>query len=158
MPVVVVLEPQAPREFPPAGPNPYMDQVSLSFIPSVLLVRTGQPTEFRNSDDQLHNVRVREEASKQATFNVAIPTGETYRHTLERGGFYDVGCDIHPGMSAQIFAASTPYTTLADTDGNFVFRDVAPGSYKIVVYAGAQQLERSIEVTGARTEIKLSGE
>ena len=81
---------------------PYMDQVQQTFTPPVLLVRTGQPTEFRNNDDTLHNVRVREDETKMGAFNVAIPTGEKYVFSFPRDGFYDVGCDIHPGMALMV--------------------------------------------------------
>src|SRR5207342_2691129 len=94
-PSIIVLEPHAPGDPPPQAVVPYMDQVQQSFIPSILLVRTGQPTEFRNNDDVLHNVRVREDATHSPAFNVAIPTGEKYLFTFARDGFYDVGCDIH---------------------------------------------------------------
>ena len=93
-----------------------MDQVALTFIPGVLVVRTGHPVEFRNSDDTLHNVRVNEVATKAGTFNVAIPMGEDYRFTFDREGFYDVGCDIHPAMSATIYASPSPYTALTDLE------------------------------------------
>ena len=75
--------------------------------------------------------------TREQAFNVAIPTGEKYMFTFERDGFYDVGCDIHPGMSAQIVSASSPYMTLADAQGNFVIEGVPPGAYKAVVYAGS---------------------
>ena len=87
-----------------------MDQVALTFLPGVLIVRTGQPVEFRNSDDVLHNVRVSEDATKAGTFNVAIPIGEDYRFTFERDGFHNVGCDIHPGMAATIYSSQSPYS------------------------------------------------
>ena len=69
--------------------------------------------EFRNSDDTLHNVRVSHEETRTSAFNVAIPTGESYTYTFERDGFYRVGCDIHPAMAASVFAASSPFTTVA---------------------------------------------
>jgi hypothetical protein len=109
-------------------------------------VRTGQPVEFRNSDDVLHNVRVREDATHSPAFNVAIPTGEKYTFTFERDGFYDVGCDIHPGMSAQIVASASPYTAVADEDGGFAIASVPPGAYKAIVYAGAEKIERELTV------------
>ena len=37
-----------------------MDQMAHRFAPGVLIVRTGQPANFRNDDDVIHNVRVRE--------------------------------------------------------------------------------------------------
>jgi hypothetical protein len=150
---IVILEPRTPREFPPQADRPIMDQVSQTFFPAVLLVRTGQPTEFRNSDEVLHNVRVREQDTKQGTFNVAIPTAQFYIHTFPRDGFFDVGCDIHPGMSAQIVATSTPYAVMADADGNFVFDDVEPGAYTMIVYVGADKIELAVEVSGARTVV-----
>jgi plastocyanin len=155
-PSIVILESQVAREFPPQAVTPVMDQVSLSFIPELLLVRTGQPAEFRNSDDVLHNVRVREEATKAPSFNVAIPTGQVFAHTFPRDGFYDVGCDIHPGMAAQIVATSTPYATTTDPEGNFVIRDVLPGSYTLTVYAGADRIDQPVEVGGGRTEVVVA--
>ena len=64
LPAVVLLHPREPREFPAQSSPPVMDQVSQSFTPSVLFVRTGQASEFRNSDDVLHNVRVRNDETK----------------------------------------------------------------------------------------------
>lgn len=134
-----------------------MDQVSLTFTPALLFVRTGQPVEFRNSDETLHNINVKDDATKEPAFNVAIPTGAAYRHTFKRDGFYNVVCDIHPAMAASIISSSTAYTTVADREGNFVFEDVAPGSYTVTVYAGDQRLARSIDVTGGRTEVNIQG-
>ena len=153
IPSVVVLEPQVPREFPVPGERPLMDQVTQTFVPAVLFVRTGQPTDFKNSDDVLHNVRVREEATKAGTFNVAIPTGQIYTHTFERDGFYDVGCDIHPAMAAQVIATSSPYALMADTRGNFSFENVEPGAYKVTIYSGTEKIEKTIDVAGPVTTV-----
>src|SRR5206468_1446569 len=120
---IVVLEPATPKELP-MGETPVMDQVSLTFTPEMLFVRTGQPVEFRNSDDTLHNVHVGNSDTKEPSFNVAIPTGERYAYTFATDGFYHVGCDIHPAMSAEIFAASTPFVTRTPSDGSFSFADV----------------------------------
>jgi plastocyanin len=154
VPSVVLLTPRPSREFAPPAQTPYMDQVTLTFTPPVLFVRTGRPAEFRNSDDVLHNVRVREEATKEGVFNVAIPTGGSYQFTFERDGFYDVGCDIHPGMSAQVIATSTPYATMADADGNYFFEGVEPGAYTLTIYSGTEKSEKAVEVVGGRTEIR----
>ena len=143
---IVILESKAAGDPVPQTDIPYMDQVQQTFTPPVLLVRTGQPTEFRNNDEVLHNVRVREDETKLPGFNVAIPTGEKYVFSFPRDGFYDVGCDIHPGMFAQIVSTSSPYATIADTEGNFSIEGVPAGAYKAVVYAGGKKLEKDIEV------------
>ena len=152
---IVVLQPKAAVEVPQVLP-PVMDQVALTFIPGVLIVRTGHPVEFRNSDDVLHNVRVNDDATKAGTFNVAIPMGEDYRFTFEKEGFYNVGCDIHPAMAATIYASTSPYATLSDPAGQFELRDVPPGTYNAVVFAGSQRIERPVEVSPARTEVDFT--
>jgi plastocyanin len=155
-PSIVILRPTTAKELPGQPSKPVMDQVSLTFSPAVMFVRTGQPTEFRNSDDVLHNVRVREEATKEGTFNVALPTGGAYQHIFARDGFYDVGCDIHPGMAAVVVAASTPYAVLADAEGNYSIADVPPGGYAVTVYAGTQMIERQVEVTAGAFQLDIA--
>ena len=152
---VVVLAPKGAGSFPPQGESPVMDQVGLSFGPEMLFVRTGQPVEFRNNDDTLHNVNVKHEETREQAFNVAIPTGGHYEHTFARDGFYRVGCDIHPAMTASIFAATTPFTALAAPDGSFEFADVAPGAWTITVYTGGRRLHKDVDVTGGVTEVTL---
>jgi hypothetical protein len=133
-----------------------MDQVQQTFIPPVLMVRTGQPVEFRNSDEELHNVRVREDATHLPAFNVAIPTGEKYTFTFPRDGFYDVGCDIHPAMVAQVLSTSSPYTAVADPTGAYVIHGVPTGSYKATVYSGAQKIQRDVTIAGGQTRFDVT--
>jgi plastocyanin len=152
---VVVLEPKGERTFPAQTETPVMDQVGLTFGPELLLVRTGQPVEFRNSDDTLHNVHVSHEETRTPAFNVAIPTGNAFTYTFERDGFYRVGCDIHPSMAASVFSASTPFTALADRDGGFTFTGVPPGAWTVTVYTGGRRLQKDVEVKGGTTEVTL---
>jgi plastocyanin len=153
--VVVVLEPTTPQSFPPQTDVPVMDQVGLTFGPDVLLVRTGQPVEFRNSDDTLHNVHVTHVETREPAFNVAIPTGNSYTYTFQRNGFYRVACDIHPAMAASVFSASTPYATLAEPDGRFTIPDVAPGSYTATLYGGGRTVQHAVDVKGGVVEITI---
>ena len=152
---VVVLEPKTARTFPPPEEKPVMDQAGLTFGPELLLVRTGFPVEFRNSDDTLHNVRVSHEETRASAFNVAIPTGEAYTYTFERDGFYRVGCDIHPAMAASVFAASSPFTAVAGADGSFAFADVPPGAWTITVYADGKRLHKDVEVALGETNVTI---
>jgi plastocyanin len=155
-PSVLILEAKAAADVRAPSASPYMDQVGQTFIPPVLMVRTGQPVEFHNSDDVLHNVRVREDATRTSTFNVAVPTGEKYVFAFPRDGFYDVGCDIHPGMAAQIVASQSPYTAVADAEGNFSIPNVPTGAYKAVVYTGTQKIERDVTIASGQTHLDVT--
>lgn len=155
-PSVVILEPIGAASVPPQATAPTMDQEQQTFIPSILLVRTGQPVDFLNHDDVLHNVRVKDDETKESAFNVAIPTGEKYTHTFQRDGFYDVGCDIHPGMSAQILSSSSPYAVVADASGTFSIANVPVGPYKAVVYSGAEKIEKDVNVAAGAAPMDLT--
>lgn len=155
-PSMVVLEPIGGGAVPAQTATPAMDQEQQTFIPSILLVRTGQPVDFLNHDDVLHNVRVKDDETKESAFNVAIPTGEKYVHTFTKDGFYDVGCDIHPGMSAQILATSTPWTAVADPSGQFSFAGVPSGPYRATAYAGAAKIVKEVNVAAGSTSVDLT--
>ena len=145
---VVVLTLKTAREFPAPAEMPVMDQVGQTFGPPVLFVRTGHPVEFRNSDDTLHNVHVTNEDTREGAFNVAIPTGNSYTYTFKEDGFYHVGCDIHPAMSAEIISTTSPFATTANDDGSYEFVDVPPGSYRLTILSGGKKSESDVEVTG----------
>ena len=147
----VMFEPKPARTFPAPADPPVMDQVGQTFGPPMLFVRTGHPVEFRNSDDTLHNVHVTNEDTREGAFNVAIPTDNTYSYTFKQDGFYHVGCDIHPAMTAEIVSTSTPYVTTAQADGSYVIADVAPGTYTMTTYVEGRKTQREIEVTAPQS-------
>jgi len=162
IPSVIALQSETPGKYTPQTASPMMDQVAHAFTPGVLVVRTGQPANFRNDDDVLHNVRVRERDRERDVnewvFNVVLPQGGMFVHTFERDGVYDVRCDMHQSMWARVVATSTPYSAVADQDGSFRIDGVRPGAYRALVFAGRRTLERAFEVgEGQQLEFLMAG-
>ena len=153
VPSIVVLEPKGQRAFAAPSEVASLDQVSLTFIPNVMYVRTGVPAEFWNSDEVLHNVRVMNRATKEGEFNVSVPTDQVYRHTFKQYGLYDVTCDVHPAMMSILVASAGPYMAEAGAGGAFTFEDVEPGTYTAIAYVGQRVHEKVITVEGGRTEV-----
>lgn len=151
---IVTLEPVAKTAPIPDAPA-VMDQYGKQFVPGELFVRVGQPVEFRNTEDQAHNVIVRRSGSGANVFHVSTDPSEKYVHTFDRAGRYDVSCDLHLGMAATIIATTSPYFAVADANGDFTIRNVDAGAYKMTALVGGQSLEKAIEVAGPRTEVNL---
>ena len=152
---IVTLLP-AHESVPMPGEPAVMDQISKQFLPHTLLVRVGQPVEFRNSEDMPHNVAVTRRESGSEVFNVGTEPHQKYVHTFDRVGQFDVKCDVHEGMEATVIAARGPLTAIADANGRFSMPNVAFGSYKVSLTFSGQTVEQALEVTGPRTEVKIA--
>ena len=152
---IVTLIPTAAAAPMPAGPA-VMDQYAKRFLPDVLYVRVGQPVEFRNSEDMPHNVTVKRRLTGTEVFNVGTEPQQKYVHTFDRVAQYDVICDIHPGMQATVIATDSPLATIAEDSGRFSIANVPLGSYKLSLTFEGRTVERALEVTGARTEVKAA--
>jgi plastocyanin len=148
---------QLPDERP--SDRPVMDQSAQMFFPNTLIVRTGQPVTFANTDTdpEFHNVDVKNAGTKEQSFNIMIPTGGSYSYTFKDDGFYDVTCDIHAGMYAEIVVSSSPYVVVSDADGTFTLNDVPEGIYTIKVYAGNRKeiIAKEVSVKAPAAEVKL---
>ncbi len=111
-----------------------MDQYGTAFRPKLLVVRPGQPVDFKNSEDVLHNVHVIEADTRETEFNVGTPVVGAYRHVFEREGAYDVSCNIHPSMAAFVIVTAAPFVAVADSQGNFELDRLPEGSYDARVW------------------------
>lgn len=148
---------------PPAGegsfPPPVVDQFGLAFLPSVLVVRAGGPVTFTNSEGALvHNVHIRSVEGDSTVFNGDTSPGEELSVELPSPGGYDVLCDMHPGMTAFLFATAAPWAAAAETDGRFRLDGVPPGTYTARVWTSDAGLgePRDVEVTAGITELDLT--
>jgi plastocyanin len=151
---LVTLLPAEPVPMP-GGPA-VMDQYAKQFVPNVLYVRVGQPVEFRNSEDMPHNVMVTRRGTGAAVFNVGTEPQQKHVHTFDRIGQFDVTCDIHPGMQATLIATNSPLSTIAGDNGQFALPNVKHGSYTLSLTFEGRTVEQPLEVTGARTEVRVT--
>lgn len=154
---VVVLEPLAGAPFEAPEEPVQMDQLGMEFLPPVLLATVGQPVNFHNSEDVLHNVRVYNVDTRETAFNISTAIGGTYEHRFDTAGTYRVACDIHPAMGASVVITTSPHAAVADRNGSFVFDDVAAGSYTAVVQAGAERSRHAVTIAPGATELALGG-
>ena len=159
-PSVVILEPETPGGIPEGVAVPeepvIIDQFGMAFVPEVLVARSGQTVEFRNSEDVLHNVHVVDRETTSTVANVATPTvNSIFQLTFEHPGTYEVLCDVHAAMVAFIVVTASPYSVVAGRDGTFTLPEVPHGSYTLSVWNldENRQSRRVVTIEGPRTEV-----
>lgn len=154
---VVTLAPEPPSETARSMEPAVMDQFAIAFVPRLLVARTGQPVEFRNSEEVSHNVRVTETATDSMVFSANPVIGDPYVHTFDRAGLYAVACDIHPGMAGHLVVVPEPYAVAAAEDGAFSFEGVPPGRYRLRVWNldPALRSEQLVETGTGTTEVQV---
>ncbi len=155
-PSIVVMYPHTPSDVPVPTEPAEMDQLGREFIPRLLIVRQGQPVLFKNSEDDLHTVHVKDEEGT-SLFNVAMPyLGGLHDHLFEAAGDYAVSCEAHQEMSATILVLTTPYAVVADRDGHFSISNVPPGSYDLILRRAEERHEQAIEIVTGQNELTLA--
>ena len=150
---VVTLDPHAPLDVPLPAEPAEMDQYGRMFIPRLVVVREGQTVRFINSENDLHNVHVVDEAG-ETLFNVGMPIiGGTYDHVFERAGDYRVGCNLHQQMAATVRVTASPFIAVADREGDFALSGVPYGVYDVELRRGAEQVSRVVEIDSPHTDL-----
>jgi hypothetical protein len=137
----------------PPGPA-VLDQYSKQFVPDLLFVRVGQVVEFRNSEDENHNIQVLRLPTGTTVMNESGSKGQVFRHTFEQPGTFDVNCDVHPGMRATIVATHTPFAAMASGSGGFTIDRVPPGKYVLKSIMNGRETTREIAVTAPSTAVE----
>jgi plastocyanin len=140
-----VVDPTAP---PAVRAEPKIDQFGLQFSPSRLVVDVDAPLVFTNSEGALaHNVHVRSIDTGHSLINEDANSGDELELTLLEAGGYDVLCDMHPGMTAFVFATDQPYVVLAEPDGTFTFPGVGAGTYHLRLWTAEAGFADPVRVT-----------
>lgn len=152
---VVILDPHTSIDVPLPSAPVEMDQFGRDFIPRLLVVRAGQHVLFKNSEDELHTVHV-QDSGGESLFNVAMPIqGGEHDHMFGQAGDYAVSCNAHQEMHATILVVETPYSVVADRDGEFSLSGVVPGTYDVTLRRGNERHEQVIEVVAGSNELTL---
>jgi len=148
LPDTVVYLRSVPGTFPPKTVS--MDQKTLKFVPAILAVTQGDTVKFLNHDTVAHNVYSPDgEAYNLGTFK---PDQEA-SYTFKKAGAYTQLCSIHPEMLGYVFVGQNPYSAVVDSKGEYVIKDVPPGTYQLAVW-NADKLkapDKSVTVEAGKT-------
>jgi len=133
-----------------------MEQRDRQFAPRMIAVPVGSTVTFPNFDPLFHNVF---SLSAAKSFDLGIyKNGETRDVTFQKEGLIRLGCNLHANMSAYVVVVGTPHYAVTDPGGNFRFRSLAPGTYKLRAWTqdSGAPLTQTIEIRPGENSINLS--
>jgi plastocyanin len=132
-----------------------LDQPNCRYIPHALTVRVGQTLLVKNTETISHNVNFMGlEDGNRDNFNMPAKSIVTKKLVAEAHPI-NVKCNVHGWMEMRILALDHPYATVTNAKGEFVLKNVKPGSHVMVVRnADGRFIERSLKVELAADEVK----
>ena len=117
---------------PSAAPTAIMDQQHNTFVPHVLIVRTGTLVDFPNNDVVSHHVYSFSEAK---TFELGLYKGDAHPPILfDKPGIVVLGCNIHDSMLGYILVVDTPYFARTGQSGHAELADLPSDRYTVHVW------------------------
>ena len=149
---------------PPPPPRIHtVNQVSLTFVPYIEVLRPGDKVVFRNGDGTRHHVY---SFSSAKAFEFMLKPGESSTPLeLERAGVVAVGCNIHDSMITYLYVTEAPWTARTGADGVAKLGGLPAGSYSVQAWqprlrpgraASVQEHVALAEGTAKQLAFKLS--
>jgi plastocyanin len=133
------------------GPTVRLLQKDKRFKPHVLAVTVGTAIEFPNHDPFFHDVF---SIYHGKPFDLGLyESGAVRTVRFTHAGVSYIFCNIHPDMSAEVVALSTPHFAVSARDGSFHIPNVPPGLYRLEIWhelaadTELKSLSREVEIT-----------
>jgi plastocyanin len=111
-----------------------IDQPRCQFEPRVLVARTGDTLEVKNSSTIPHNINY---TSDTESINPLIPAGASVKLKAPLAAQTSpiaFSCNIHPWMGGRMRVFDHPYFAITDKDGNFEIKNLPAGKWRLVYW------------------------
>lgn len=126
--ILVYVDKVAGVSLAPSQDTPHIDQKNIVFAPHILPIVAGTSVEFRNSDNQKHNVfGIGDDEFNLGTWD----PGVAKPYTFNKPGVVTLLCNIHSEMEGYVVVLQNPYFALTDDNGDFLLKDVPAGNYQL---------------------------
>lgn len=135
-----------------------IDNYKCAFVPHIGVGFRGNQVTFKDSDPLFHNIHTY--INGNTYYNIGLPfKGASVTKILTRPGLIEITCDAHPWMHGWLYVFDNPYVALTNAQGQFVIRDVPPGTYTVEAWhsrLGRVDLGNVRVAAGRTTTVKLS--
>lgn len=139
-----------------------LDNLNCRYEPRVALLRTTQTLVIGNKDTIGHNTKI--DTFANPPLNPIIPAGAeiTQKFPLPEKRPAQVGCNIHPWMTATLLVQDHPYMAVTDENGQFTIPNLPAGKWTFQFRHSAGGYIREVKIDGksekwskGRTELTI---
>lgn len=150
--VVVFLKSAPPGAAPaPAAEPAVLDQVNCRYVPAAVALRVGQVLRVRSSDPTLHNVHMMTEANDPVNLSFT-KADQVTDVTFQAPESFNVRCDVHQWMTADVHVFAHPHFAVTGGDGSFEIKNLPAGEHTLVFRHGfLGDREQKVTVTAGGT-------
>lgn len=131
-------------------------QEGCRYVPHMAAVMVGQPVQFEDDDQTLHNIHPMPKNNPEWNQS-QMPHSQPLEKTFSRPELMiPVKCNQHPWMHMYLSVIGSPYFAITSKDGRFSLQGLPPGTYTI---AAVQEKygERTQTITvGAKEDKNLN--
>ncbi|HQY89760.1 MAG TPA: carboxypeptidase regulatory-like domain-containing protein [Tepidisphaeraceae bacterium] len=154
MGAIVYLK-DAPSSDGSKQPTIELDQKNCRYFPHVVALQVGQNLRIKNSDPVYHNSHY--VSQRNSSLNIGLANAGDFKDlTFKASEFFNIRCDVHPWMGADIGIISNPFFSVTDENGNYSIERVIPGRYTIVAHhALLGEIEQLVEIGEAGAVLNL---
>jgi hemoglobin len=130
---LVMLWPKGGKAVKRAAKFRVIEQRNKTFAPHLMAVPVGSTVAFPNFDSIYHNVF---SLSAPQRFDLGLyKSGDMRQVVFDKPGIIRLGCNIHANMAAYLVVVDAPHYVVSEQDGNFSFRSLRPGKYRVQAWS-----------------------
>jgi hypothetical protein len=130
-----------------------------TFVPHVSVGFKDNKLIMKNDDPVFHTFDIHASLNGKELYHVGLhEQGSAVTRTLAKTGLMELTCYVHPWQLAYIYVFEHPYATVTDEKGEFVIKDVPPGTYTVEAWHEALGIIKMQDVkveSGKTSTIKL---
>lgn len=129
--LVYVKSGLAPGIYDPPKQSVSIKQEGCRYVPHMAAVMVGQPVQFEDDDQTLHNIHPMPKNNREWNQS-QMPNSQPLAKSFTRPELMmPIKCNQHPWMHMYLSVLSNPYFAVTGKDGTFTLPNLPPGTYTI---------------------------
>jgi hypothetical protein len=103
-----------------------------AFLPHISVGFKGNKFVMKNDDPLLHTFDIHVSLNGKELYHAGLhEQGSSVTKTLSKTGLMEISCYVHPWQLAYLYIFDHPYAAVTNEKGEFVIKDVPPGTYTV---------------------------